>query len=89
MSAFEGVPQKEIPRGLIKEGLNILDALCEKTDIFSSKGEARRMIKNNGLLINRKRINSLDYILEDKDLLNGNIIVAQKGKKNYFLIKAK
>lgn len=83
LSVFEGVPQFE----LSKEDLNsgILDVLAEKTQVFNSKGEARRMIKSNAVSINKEKIQE-DFQLSENDLLNEKYILAQKGKKNYFLI---
>ena len=83
LSVFEGVPQFEISKADLD--LNILDIVAEKTQIFSSKGEARRMIKSNAVSINKEKITE-DIQLTKNDLLNGKYILAQKGKKNYFLI---
>ena len=83
LSVFEGVPQFEIK----KESLNskILDVLAEKTQIFSSKGEARRMIQSNAVSINKEKI-SENLQLTENNLINKKYILVQKGKKNYFLI---
>jgi tyrosyl-tRNA synthetase len=83
LSVFEGVPQFEMSKADL--GLGILDVLAEKTQIFASKGEARRMIKSNAVSINKEKITE-DVQLTENDLLNGKYILAQKGKKNYFLI---
>ncbi len=83
LSVFEGVPQFEMNKADL--GLGILDILAEKTQIFASKGEARRMIKSNAVSINKEKIKE-DHQLSENDLLNGKYILAQKGKKNYFLI---
>ena len=83
LSVFEGVPQFEISKADLD--LNILDIVAEKTQIFSSKGEARRMIKSNAVSINKEKITE-DIQLSENDLLNEKYILAQKGKKNYFLI---
>jgi len=83
LSVFEGVPQFEMNKADL--GLGILDVLAEKTQIFASKGEARRMIKSNAVSINKEKITE-DVQLTENDLLNGKYILAQKGKKNYFLI---
>jgi len=83
LSVFEGVPQFEISKADLS--LNILDIVAEKTQIFSSKGEARRMIKSNAVSINKEKITE-DIQLSENNLLNGKYILAQKGKKNYFLI---
>ena len=83
LSVFEGVPQFEISKADLD--LNILDIVAEKTQVFASKGEARRMIKSNAVSINKEKITE-DVQLSENDLLNGKYILAQKGKKNYFLI---
>jgi len=83
LSVFEGVPQFEISKADLD--LGILDIVAEKTQIFASKGEARRMIKSNAVSINKEKITE-DVQLSEKDLLNGKYLLAQKGKKNYFLI---
>ena len=62
-----------------------MDIVVEKTQIFSSKGEARRMIKSNAVSINKEKITE-DFKLSENDLMNGKYILVQKGKKNYFLI---
>jgi tyrosyl-tRNA synthetase len=83
LSVFEGVPQFKMNKADL--GLGILDILAEKTQIFASKGEVRRMIKSNAVIINKEKINE-DVQLSENNLLNGKYILAQKGKKNYFLI---
>ena len=83
LSVFEGVPQFEMSKADLD--LGILDIVAEKTKIFTSKGEARRMIQSNGVSINKEKIIE-DVQLSENDLLNGKYILAQKGKKNYFLI---
>ena len=83
LSVFEGVPQFEMKK--IDLELGILDIVVEKTQIFSSKGEARRMIKSNAVSINKEKITE-DFKLSENDLMNGKYILVQKGKKNYFLI---
>ena len=83
LSVFEGVPQFEISKADL--GLGILDIVAEKTQIFASKGEARRMIQSNAVSINKEKITE-DIQVSENDLLNRKYILAQKGKKNYFLI---
>ena len=83
LSVFEGVPQFEISKADLD--LNILDIVAEKTQVFASKGEARRMIKSNAVSINKEKITE-DIQLSENNLLNRKYILAQKGKKNYFLI---
>jgi len=83
LSVFEGVPQFEMSKADL--GLGVLDVLAEKTQFFTSKGEARRMIQSNAVSINKEKITE-NFQLTENDLLNGKYILAQKGKKNYFLI---
>ena len=83
LSVFEGVPQFNMTKADLS--LGILDVVAEKTQIFTSKGEARRMIKSNAVSINKSKITE-DYQLSENDVLNGKYLLAQKGKKNYFLI---
>ena len=83
LSVFEGVPRFQITNSDLK--LNLIDILTEKTKIFSSKSEARRMIKNNALSINKEKV-SEEFQVRKLDLLNEKYILVQKGKKNYFII---
>ncbi len=84
LSVFEGVPQFELNKTDL-ENLGIVDFLAEKTQIFASKGEARRMLKDNGVSINKSKVRE-DFALSLNDLLNQKYILVQKGKKNYFLV---
>ncbi len=86
LSVFEGVPQSEISRTEVDNGINIVDFLAEKTNIFPSKGEARRMLKDNGVAVNKEKVTEETQITAD-NLLNQKYILVQKGKKNYFLVK--
>ena len=83
LSVFKGVPKFNI--STIDLDLGMLDILATKTQVFLSKGEARRMIKSNAVSINKEKINE-EYKLSKKDLMNEKYLVVQKGKKNYFLI---
>ena len=86
LSVFDGVPQFNIKIEDLKS--NILDFLAIKTTVFESKSEARRMIKANAVSINKEKIKE-DFELSKNELLNGKYLIAQKGKKNYFLIICK
>lgn len=85
LSVFEGVPQFELSKADIENEIGVIDFLAEKTQIFASKGEARRMLKDNGVSINKSKVKDT-YSVSEADLLNGKYILVQKGKKNYFLI---
>ncbi|MER2998175.1 tyrosine--tRNA ligase [Pontibacter populi] len=87
LSVFEGVPQIEVAKSAYTETQTISDLLSEVTGnlVFESKGEAKRMIKNGGVSVNRQKIQSPDETI-DYELLQGKYLVVQKGKKNYYLI---
>jgi tyrosyl-tRNA synthetase len=88
LSIFEGVPQFKISKTELEAGINVIDLLAEKTEVFPSKGELRRTIKGNGLSINKEKIGNPDLNVDGRYLIGGKYILAQKGKKNYFLISA-
>ena len=86
LSVFEGVPQCDVAFSEIENELNVVDFLSEKTNIFSSKGEARRMLKDNGVSINKEKVSEAT-LLNKGILLNQKYLIVQKGKKNYYLVK--
>ncbi|KJF44939.1 tyrosine--tRNA ligase [Draconibacterium sediminis] len=88
LAVFEGVPQFNISKDELAAGINVIDLLAEKTEVFPSKGELRRTIQGNGLSINKDKINDPELIVDNDILIGGKYILAQKGKKNYFLIIA-
>ena len=83
LSVFDGVPQFEVSANDFDCG--IVDFLAEKTQVFASKGEARRMLKSNAVSINKEKVNEEKQI-SSADLISNKYILVQKGKKNYFLI---
>ncbi|GAA0893997.1 tyrosine--tRNA ligase [Fulvivirga kasyanovii] len=87
LSVFEGVPQTEISREAFQQTANVTDLLSENTNgiIFASKGEARKMIKGGGVSINKAKVNDPNDAV-NFELLQGKYLLAQKGKKNYYLI---
>ncbi|MBS7565279.1 tyrosine--tRNA ligase [Mucilaginibacter sp. Bleaf8] len=85
---FEGVPNYTISKDELKEGIAVLDLLAAKTAVFPSKGEAKKMIQGGGAAINKSKIASAEEVYTADALINGKFLVAQKGKKNYFLIIA-
>ncbi len=86
LSVFDGVPNFNIPEKDLSSGVNITDLLSVRTNILSSKSEARRLIKNGGLSINKEKILNETQIINSDFLINGKYILAQIGKKKYFLI---
>ena len=85
-SVFEGVPQFELAASNLEDGLDIVEALAEHTGVFPSKGEARKMVQGNGVAINKTKV-GVDKVLTKDDVVAGGLIIVQKGKKNYFLVK--
>lgn len=85
LAVFEGVPQCEISRDALLQGIPIVDFVSELTGIFPSKGEARRMIKDGGVSVNKQKAGDTD-VITSSHLLSDRYILVQKGKKNYFLV---
>ena len=85
LSVFKGVPQSKVSRTEFETGIGLLDFLAGKTGVFKSNGEARRMLKDGGVSINKQKV-SESYEISVRDLLNDKYILIQKGKKNYFLV---
>jgi len=88
LAVFEGVPQFNVPSAQLKEGISIIDLLAEHTQVFPSKAEARKMIQGNGVSINKTKVSGIDMVVNESHLIAGRYILAQKGKKNYFLLIA-
>ena len=86
LSVLEGVPRCEIERSVISGSIDIVEFLADKTRIFSSKGEARRMLKEGGVQVNKQKVEE-GFRLDGSHLLNDKYILIQKGKKNYHLIR--
>lgn len=86
LAVFEGVPQFIISKNDLEAGIPVIDFAAEKTGIFSSKGEARRLIQGNGFSINKTKVD-LQKEVGTADLVGEDLIICQKGKKNYFLVK--
>ncbi len=89
LQVFDGVERYEIPMKDLEQGVAPLDLLAERTNIFPSKGEARKMIQANGLSLNKQKLQDPQTPLGKEHLLNGKYLLFQKGKKNYYLVIAK
>ncbi|NNJ82561.1 MAG: tyrosine--tRNA ligase, partial [Flavobacteriaceae bacterium] len=87
LDVFEGVPQAEVPTSEIASGLDIIAALAERTGFLKSNGEARRALKENSISVNKEKVTD-GCNLSNDDLINNTFILLQRGKKNYFIIKA-
>ncbi|MBO4740915.1 MAG: tyrosine--tRNA ligase [Bacteroidales bacterium] len=84
-SVFEGVPQFAIAKSKVEAGIDVVDLLAVETNVFASKGEIKRALKENSISINKAKI-AEGYNVTANDILAGSYIVVQKGKKNYYLI---
>ena len=88
LQVFEGVPQFTISKAELEAGIAPLDLLAVNTQIFPSKGEARKMIQANGFSMNKEKLTDPNTPIDAKALIDGKYIIFQKGKKNYFLVVA-
>lgn len=86
---FEGLPQYDLSRADLNNGIHILDFLAVTTQIFPSKGEARKMLQGGGVSLNREKIADGELLVSSNHLINDRYIIAQRGKKNYYLIVVK
>jgi tyrosyl-tRNA synthetase len=89
LDIFEGVPQAEVTaEKLAADGLSITDALAAETGFLKSNGEARRALKENSISVNKEKVTEAKHITSS-DLICGNYVLLQRGKKNYFLLVVK
>ena len=87
LSVFDGVPVFEIPLDLLKQGVSVADLCAGHSQVFTSKGELRRLVQGGGLSINKIKVDNADMIAGPELLLNNKYILVQKGKKNYSLLR--
>ena len=86
LAVFDGVPHYTLPRTDLDTGIKAVDLCTERTDIFPSKGEMRKMTQGGGVSINKEKLTAFDQTLTTADLIDGKYLLIQKGKKNYYLI---
>ncbi|MDR0790081.1 MAG: tyrosine--tRNA ligase [Bacteroidales bacterium] len=84
LSVFEGVPLFDLPLSDLQQGINVIDLLSD-TAILSSKGEARRALKENSISVNKQKVTE-SFTATCDNLINGKYILVQRGKKSYFII---
>jgi len=87
LSVFEGVPQVDIAKAELASGVNVIEFFSDKTQIFPSRGEAKKMIQGGGVFINKSKVEDINTLVNSSHLLKEKYILAQKGKKNYYLVK--
>ena len=85
LDIFDGLPQFSLTRSELEKSINVIDLLAEKTKVFPSKSEARKMIQGGGISINKEKVESPDLWIGPENLINMKYIIIQKGKKNYYL----
>lgn len=86
LEVFDGVPQAEIARADIENGINIVDVLNEKSGFLKSNGEARRALTENSISVNREKVTE-EFSLTANDLIKNQFVLLQRGKKNYFILR--
>lgn len=89
LAVMEGVPRFEVERADIESGIKLADLLTEKANVFTSKGEMRKMVQGGGLSINKEKVTDPYMETTPAILLNNKYILVQKGKKNYYLLIVK
>jgi tyrosyl-tRNA synthetase len=85
LAVFEGVPSFTLKQEELSNGIAIIDLLTDKSNVFPSKGEARKMLQGGGVSINKQKIEDLNLLVGTEQLINQKYLIIQKGKKNYFL----
>ena len=86
LEVFDGVPQAEISRADIENGIDIVSVLNEKSGFLKSNGEARRALTENSIAVNKEKVTE-EFSLTSKDLINNQFVLLQRGKKNYFVLR--
>ncbi len=89
LSVFDGVPQFEVPMSVIENGLPLVELVTTHAPVFQSKGEMRKLIQSGGVSINKNKVSDAAMTIDKSYLLNGKYILAQRGKKNYYLLIVK
>ena len=87
LDVFEGVPQADVSKAKILEGLDMIAALSAETGFLASNGEARRALKENSIAVNKEKVNE-QYTLSATDLINDTYIILNRGKRSTFIIRA-
>jgi len=88
LQVFDGVPQFNISRNLLTGGIKAVDLLTETAAVFPSKGEMRKTVQAGGVSINKDKLDDFEAIIDNSHLIAGKYILAQRGKKNYYLLIA-
>ncbi len=87
LEGMDGIVKSDFTKQKIETGIDVVSLLAE-TGIFPSKGEARKMVQSGGVSVNRKKVEDVQLIINQSLLLHDKYLLVQKGKKNYYLVKA-
>ena len=82
-----GVAVAEVERNELRNGIPVVELVAKRAHLVTSNGEAIKLIKGNGLAINKVKVTDQNLIVNDDNLINGKYILLQKGKKDYCLVK--
>ena len=85
LDVFDGVPQAEIDRSVIENGLDIVSSFAEN-GFLKSNGEVRRALKENSISVNKEKVQD-GFVITSNDLIADEFVLLQRGKKSYFLLK--
>lgn len=88
LDVLDGVPRASVAAADFEEGIPLLELLAVKTDMFPSKGEARKMVQQGGFSLNKIKLNDPQAVINKDHLLSGKYLLLQRGKKNYMLVMA-
>ncbi len=88
LAVFEGVPTFNISKSELEAGIDVLELLAVKAEVFPSKGELRRTIKGGGMSLNKEKVTDAEMLVNADYLLNNKYMLVQKGKKNFFVVVA-
>ncbi len=86
LQVFDGVPQFSLSKDKLTAGIKAVDLLSEETGIFPSKGEMRKTVQAGGVSINKDKLQDFETTIDTSHLIAGKYILAQRGKKNYYLL---
>ena len=89
LAVFEGVPQFEVSRDALAEGVKAVDLFVDNAAVFASKGEMRKLVQGGGVSLNKEKLSAFDQVITTADLLDEKYLLVQRGKKNYYLVIAK
>jgi tyrosyl-tRNA synthetase len=85
LQGMEGIINISYDKEKLGKGIDVITLLSE-TNVFPSKGEARKMIQNGGVSINRHKVPGVTHMVDASQLLHHKYLLIQKGKKNYYLL---